>query len=179
MTSCITDVTSYATIGMFATMTLSTILYEFEIVFLAKSTNFIGICITTIKVYNNDSLGLVRNSGFYDIIVDFKSIRIRFDIHRNEIILSNSEGSCNIGICWYDHLISWLHYPHFNVCTKNPNQCIQTISATNGMPTTNKLGIMSFKLLVLFTLEIPTTIYNTSYSLINLCSMKRRYVLEG
>ena len=176
MSSSITNRTGNTTIGMLATMRLSVILNQFEIEFLAEHTNSISIGIASVQVHNSNSLGSWSYSGLNEVIINLKCIEFRLNQNRLQSVLCDGKNRGNIGICRHYHLVSWLHYTHLNVCTENPDEGIQTIGTTNGIFCSYKLRVVLFKPLVLFSLEIPASIYYTAHCLVYFCPMKGSYV---
>ena len=69
MTCGITNATCYTTISMHASMSLSVVLNQFQIVLLAKSTNLVSISIATIKMNNGYSLGFRSNDRLYEVLI--------------------------------------------------------------------------------------------------------------
>ena len=177
MSGSIAYATCHPTIGVFTTMTLSTIFNELQIIFLTKFTNLISISDTTIKVYDSNCFGLRSYNCLYETVIYLKSICFWFYEHWYKVILCNSKNGCNIGVCRNYHLITRLHHSHLDVRAENPDKSIKSVSTTDSILTADKLRVILLKLLVFFTLKIPTSINYTSYCLVNLSSMKSGYVL--
>ena len=91
-------------------MTLSTVLNQFKIVFLAKFTYFICVCNTTIKVDDSNSLGFRSEMRLYQVVINLQCVRPWLYKNWYQPIFCNSQDGSNVSICWNDDFITSLHY---------------------------------------------------------------------
>ena len=159
MTSSITYATSYATISVLAAMSLSVVLYQFQIVLLTQSTYLVRISIAAIEVNNGNSLRFSSYILLYQVVIYLQSIKLWFYQYRNKTIFCNRKDGCDIGIRRDNDLITRLHHTHLYICSEDPDERIQAVCTTNTILSTYKISIVLFKLFVLLPLQVPTTIH--------------------
>ena len=178
MTGSITNRTGNTAIGMLATMCLRVVLHKFKIVLFTKITNLIRISIPPIQMHNSNGPGLRSNQPFNQVIINLQRIGLRFAKYRHQPILCNSQNGGNIRIGWHNHLVTGLHYAHLDIGTKYPDKRIKPVGAPDAILRTYKLGIVPLKLLVLFSLKVPTSVHHAAHCLIYLCSMQSSHVFQ-
>ena len=160
-------------------MSLSVVLDEFKMIFLAQSPNPFRISTATIEMDNHDSLGARGDSLLDERVINQESVETRLYQHRLQAVLRNGENRSDERIGRHDNLVAIAELAHLHICSENQRQSIESISHADAMSRADITGIIVFELLGHLPLEIPAAINHAADSLVNLSGMHRRDTLKG
>ena len=154
-------------------MGLGIVFDKFQVILLTQRSDSLGIGATTIQMHDANCLGLGGDALLNSFIVDFQGIKTRLHEHGLQSVFGDGQYRSNIGIGGHNHLVARLHHAHFDISAEDPNQGIQAIGATHGIFRTDIIGIVFFKLLVLFALQVPAAVDHTGDSLLDFLIVQR------
>ena len=158
-------------------MCLSIILDELQTIFPAQLRNPLRHRTPSVQMHDTYRFRPRCYSRFDQRIINLQRLASRFDQHRLQTILRDAQDRRDIRVGRNDDFVPRLHYAQLDVRTEDPYQRIQSIGTADGKITADVLGIMAFKLFILFALQIPSAVDHSSCCLTDLVSVHGRDIL--
>ena len=155
-----------------ASVCLSIVLHEFEIIFLAKFSDLVGICALAVEMDYKDGPRPVGYGRLYLAVVYLVCVDVRLHEDRSQSVLRNRQNRSDVGVGGDDDLISGLHHSQFDISAEDPYQRVQTVSAAHGIFRADICGIVGLELPVLFALKIPAAVDDSRNSGIDFIAVK-------
>ena len=118
-------------------MGLGIVFNQLEVMAAADIPYPIGIGTTTVKMNDHHGPGSRGDSLFYQAFVDLKGFRIGLHEYRLEAVFGDREDARDIGVGWYDDLITLFHHPHVDIGTENQCQRIQAVGTADTVARTD------------------------------------------
>lgn len=138
-----------------ASVGLGVVFDEFEIVLLADAADLVGVGALAVEVHDHDGAGAGGDGCFDARGVDLIGGYVGLHEDGHEAVFGDGEDGCYVGVGGDDDFVAGLHDAHFDVGAEYPDECVEAVGAAYGIAGADVVGIVFFKLFVLFALEIP------------------------
>lgn len=138
-----------------ASVGLGVVLYQFETVLFADAAYLVGVGALAVEVDDHDGAGAGRDGRLDARRVDLIGGNVGLYEDGHEAVLCDGEDRGYVGVGGDDHFVAWLHDTHFDVGAEYPDECVEAVGAAYGIAGADVVGVVFFKLFVLFALQIP------------------------
>ena len=155
-----------------ATMTLGTVLYQFQLVAAANLTKHVSIGDAAIKMNRQHGLGSCCDCLLHERNIKLEIVPGGFHQHGCQTTVGDGDDGGDIGVGGNDYLITVMEYTQLLVASDNKSERIQTVSHTNTVTGAHIAGIALLKLTVLLTEKIPARMDNPAHGGIDFSLMQ-------
>ena len=176
MSGCVSERTGAPSVEL-ASVRLSVVLHELQVVFLTEFADPVRICALAVEMDYQDCPCPVSDCGLYQGVVYLVGIEARLHEHRLQAVLRDSEYGRDVSVRGDYHLVPRFHDAHLDVCPEYPYQGIQPVSAADRVFRADICGIVGFEPLVLFALEVPPSVDHSRHGLVYLIAVQGGHLL--
>ena len=161
-----------------ATVGLRIVFNKLEIMPPAYISYRIRISAFTVKMHYHHGPRAVCQCPFYQRVVYLERFDPRFHEHRHKTVGGYCKNGSNVSIGRNNNLVTLIHHSKLYIGPKNECQSIETVGASYAMRRTDIVGIICLESRISVSLQIPSAVYDTTYSVINLSGMPLRDLFQ-
>ena len=159
-----------------ATVGLSVVLKEEEVVAAADVGDAGSVRAAAVEMDEHNGSRAWCDGLLDDGIVDLKSVDAWLNENGAKTVLCDGKDGGDVGVGRNDDFVARLHDTQFDVGTENPYQRIQAVGTAYGVFGADKPCIIRFEAFVFLALQVPTAVYHTGDSRVDLVTVKGSHV---
>ena len=156
-----------------ASVGLGVVFDQFQAVLFADAAYLVGVGALAVEVHDHDGAGAGRDGRLDARRVDLIGGYVGLYEDGHEAVLRDGEDGGDVGVGGDDDFVAGLHDSHFHIGSEYPDECVESVGAAYGIAGADVIGVVFFKLFVLFALQIPAGVDHAAYCLADFVAVAR------
>ena len=157
---------------------LGVVLDEEEVVLLAEGADGGGVGASSVEVDEHEDFGAWCDGLDEGRGVEVERVFVHIDEHGLESVFGDGQDGGDEGVGWHQHFVSFCEFPHFHVGTEGECEGIQSIGHADTVSGADVGGIVLFKQVYCFALQIASAACHLCYSLLDFLAVQCRHFFQ-